>query len=308
MSSACYYMRPFNLTLENSRSALGTLILRHTGQTNIVVDIAQLSADDATSVASNWFWHYFYATTFVVTGHDRAATTRYPHFATISLGQALNVYVQAQQTLLGWPESDFAATWEETTFGDPLPYYAFQNGSAFTYQFSTAAGAALFGAPGTSLSSSAAFHALLTRVPNYVVFPSVQNVSPTGELDAHYYEPEGIASAVVSDSGMVYGNARLTGYVHCDWQQKFETIEKVMRIRALSAHPYTFQHLFEDCRSHTPFCVAHGHGASPAYQYPVFALRGDGNAFRPRSASLANHYQTHLDFRTIAVGSLQTPT
>jgi hypothetical protein len=304
-------MRPFSLALENARTPLGLLTLRCPGETNIVIDIAALFANDATSVASSWFWHFTEATTFTMVGHDRLATTRYPHFSVHSLSRLITATVQAAQGSLGWPTSNFTLSWLEQTFSGSvaLPHYRItSSGTSITLQFSTLAGAALFGAPASTAESDGFTSYEFTRVPMYVVFPSIQHVSPTGELDAHYYEPEGIASAVVSDSGMVYGNARLTAYVHCDWQQKFEVIEKVMRIRAASTHPYTFQQLFEECRSHTPFCVAHGHGASPAYQYPCFALRGDGNNFRPRSASLANHYQTHLDFRTIAVGSLQTPT
>lgn len=310
MSNAMYYSVGFNLSVVHAATPLGTLTVKQSGKPDLVVNIWELFANDYDSVASQFFWHSsFFTGLFVTAGNDPARSIRYPHYALQGLATAMRNKLTALATAAGWAvDTNFGFEFREqlgSGVAKPHHFLGTQNGLSVSYQFSTAAGAALFGAAGTSLIGAAVSHEF-PNVPQFVVFPTVQTCGATdAENAAVDYEPTGIATFALADDCTGYGNSRLAAPLYRDWVQQYEVREKLYRLHATAAHPFTFQHLFEHCRDGYPFYVAHGLFASYA-EYEVFMLRDGGNSFKPNPNS-GGSPQIHLPFRTVSIGSFQVP-
>lgn len=311
MTAAFYYVAAVHLSNLNAESPLGTVTIRRGGSTDIVITIASLSANDLDGVASKYFWHMFNSGAFSVVGNDRHATSRYRNYSTSSLGLALQTAVRAQQTSLGWPSASFTAQWhEETAGGAPLPHYRFTNTQAITYQFSTLAGAWLFGTSSILLSGSLTTHTLSTPSHCWFPYPTAALAmasTPDGELSGLDYNPEGIASLAISDSGRGYGNARLTNPIYRKWVQEHVRKQDVYRQNAPD-FVWAWQDMLEYCGTMFPFYVAHGGFANSFSDYEVFQFTAEGARLRARPASAANHAQIHCPFDCLSAGHLVFPS
>lgn len=312
MTDACYYSAGFNLSAEHAASSVGTLTVKQSGETDLVVNLWQLAGNDYLSVSSQDFWHSaFFTGLFVTAGNDVDASVRYPQYSTQGIETALRLKLTADAIAASWPGStNFGFELRESvpageTLARPHCWLGTQNGLSVSYQFSTAAGAALFGAAGTSLIGAATAH-VFPNVPKFIVWPSVQHCgTPDAENGGNDREPSGIGTFALADDATGYGNSRFAAPLYRDWMQQYEVRARLLRKHAVAAHPFTFQHLFEHCRKGNPFYVAHGKFASYA-EYEVFMLRDGGNSFSPIPAS-AGDPLFHLPFRTVSIGSFQVP-
>lgn len=313
MANAMYYAAWFHLGVLNAHSSLGTLTIKRSGQPDLVITLGTMTRNDVDGVPSQFFVHGPINTIFSIQGNDPLLTTRYRHYAARQLGSQLALQLASAAATAGWTGTpDFVGTqFFESVAGVATAKYRLAasslNNITTQYQFSTMAGALLFGAAGTGLSAAATTHDF-PNIPYFVVKPTLQQVSaPSEEYSGLDYEPIGIASFVQSDNGMGYGNARLAAPKFRSWMQQYEVKARIYRQLAASANPWTFEHLFEHCRSIYPFYVAHG-GFADANDYPVFMLRDDGNAHAPRAASIANHAQIHQPFRCVSIGTIAVPS
>lgn len=311
-----YYGCAFHLPSLNARSPLGTMTVSHTGEPNIVINLANLASAAYDGSTSGWFWHTQTLAPFSIRGIDPAGTVRYPHFALRSFGYALQAALNAGATSGTWPTTDFAVDFLDTVY----PSYRISYGSNFTYTFSTAAGQRLVGGIYGPVGIGSTSPSLSTHYMSAMMFITgmragsqswgVPFVCVNGELDGVDREPEGVASEVTSASGIGYGNSRYVTRIHRDWVQQFCTYELVHGPLVplaldLTSTPYPFNDMFAHCRSENPFYVAHGGFGATNPTHEVFVLRGDGNYRRPRRATVGNATQWHVEFRTRVVGSFQ---
>jgi hypothetical protein len=308
VSDACYYGAAFNLQTVNRLTPLGTLTLTHSGESNIVITLGNLLGTDVDTLQTGFFWHFLTpaGAGFTLVGNDPDASVRFRHFSTISLGGVLSTAINALCTSLGWPTSNFLVQLHESNGTTPIPYYRFSYPTAFTYTFSTQAGADLFGA---SLTGGAAANAFLLGTPRFIWWPSGrasdQAVSVDGgEAEALDFEAESIATLVHADDGRGFMNSRTVAPLYRDWLQQNCPPNRVFREK-VTTPIWTAQHLYEWCRRGVPFYVAHG-GFGDANEYPVFQLRTAGSSWKPRRTSIANAVYYDVPFKCGSVGHLAT--
>jgi hypothetical protein len=135
-------------------------------------------------------------------------------------------------------------------------------------------------------------------VSKYCVFASQDHLSKVSDE----YEPKNVASQAISDGGYSIGMARTKTLIYMDWTQTFETHEKTMARKAETANPWTFQHLYEHCRTIYPFVVY-----TPDYydgHYPLCLLREDGCQFKPERDHPDYDGHWHIPFKTYLYGWL----
>jgi len=300
VTDAMYYSVAFNIGAQNIREALGTLTIANGVDTPVVVDLSTIGGTDFNGLSTQTVWH---APTgaYVVVGNDPFGSSRVPYIATGTFGYLVQAAINAGLTANGWSASDYQVQFLENNSGSPVAFYKFVYSSAHTYQFSSVAGAQLFGNNSTTVSASASIHFL--NVPRFVVMPTTQFICATRELTAFDYEPRGIGTLAIADDGSGYGIARTASPLYRDWMQQYNA--PATAFRKLKTGRYSLQELFEDCRTILPFFVAHGQFASYA-EYEVFRLRDAGCSWVPESASLANHAQIHIPFRTLSIGHLNS--
>lgn len=273
-------------------SSLGTITLATVGESDVVLNLANLTANDSDSTASHLFWHSPAPGTFA--------------FASVQTGSALGLFRKTSTTpwysaveagleaLMGaWTTpTALEVTWNWTDPHVTVPSYTIAWPVAnFTLTFSTAATAAIFGF--TTLSNSGAQTYTGTACPTYVYVPTLSAGSePTCE-----YEPESIANHVSTDEGQGFGMSRTVSPLWQDWVQQFETKARTFKANAAATHPWTIQHLIEYCRGEWPFSLYRpGFGGPDAY-VPAYYLRSEGTAFQPQRHSPGNDAQFWHAFR-----------
>ncbi len=311
MTDAMYYAAAFHLpTLEaQSGGNLGNLVIKRSGNADLTVDLGGLSRADATGAQSQYFFHLPFNFVFEFLRPDPSRGTAYPRYALRSLGSVLALALDAAAVSAGWAAGySFTAAnrtgFFESLSGVPTAKYRIAAGVSIQYQFTSIAGAWLFGASGISLSSAATTHDL-PYTPRFLVKPSRQRCStPDEEFSGADYEPDEISTYAMADDGTGYGNARLAAPLYRNWVHQFETKAKTYRLLASATDDsWTFQDLFEHCRTVYPFVVAHG-GFASHIDYELFVLRE--SSFKPRVASTANHAAWHIPFRCINAGAIDS--
>jgi hypothetical protein len=276
-----------------SKLALGTLTLSTAGHSDIVVNLSNVTAPDANSVASPRFFHLDWTGTMIVRGPDPAGSRRLKDFASLSYGDALNAALEAAATAASWPSSSsLTFDWDSTSFFN----YVITYDASVTAVFSTAAGAAFLGFASTT--PAAGTTVIGTHCPMYVVSPTLSSTSPSGPD----YEPAAIANHLETEDGSGYGMTRGITPIYSDWVQQFEKREKAERAFALAAHPWTLQHLVESCRGQWPFAVQLGSEIDPDIK--VYFLRSEGTVWKPLYASPGNAAQLHVPFKAVLQGTV----
>lgn len=286
--------------------ALGTVTLGTAGKSDVVINLSSV----------------------VGVTSDIAVTSS--KFFLLPLGSALSYYPQntpgsVAETMTDWSKVPFArelrsrirtamtsASWTspsgfDITYSHSANLFTWSYPSAnFTITFSASAGARLFG---YGAPKSGATSYLADYTPYYVIAPSLARVSDA----TPNYEPGGIGSHVVPDAGyhVGYGVSRLYSPLYREWVQQFETREKSERLAAVTAHPYTFQQLFEDCRGHMPFLVYDGWAAPPVINgatctSEVFAFTNEGLAWAAKNsrATSNNNLQFNHRFMTRVIAGV----
>lgn len=264
-------------SLDTTLLTLGTLTLTTAGKSDAVVTLG--NASSATGNNGTILTHACAMSSFVSQGQRGAA--RFSEMSDQSLATALQVLCQAALTSSSWTSpGGFTVTWSKTTGKFTFAYTT----ANFTMAWSLADGRKFCG---FSASQSGAATYTSDRVPTYVIAPTLDKASN----DTTNYEPTGIASRATADDGTGFGIARYESPLRRDWVQEFETKEKSIRLSAASTHPWTFQDLFEHCRTVFPFIVVDGFNDDSYYE--CFTLREDGCVFNPDRATPGNDTQFH---------------
>jgi hypothetical protein len=292
------YLAAFDVIKENTLHGFGTITLTTAGETDVVVDLANITGTGADNVSgATTFWVYSSGEKYCV-DQSRHAQTRFPRIAKSTWAKAVDTALKLEAVAEGWTTKVPACTFSLTT-----GLYTFSVATVNSaIAWSTTGGRELFGFAGNS--SSAASH-VGTLTPLFVISPTQAAISVVSE-SALNYEPSGIGNRITTDSGSGHGLARRVSPLYRDWQQEYETKEKTMRLQAAAAHPWTFQDLFEHCRGMFPFVVYDGGFHTTEDAGEVFTFRTDGIPFAAEPATLANHAQLHLAFRCIVEGTLTT--
>lgn len=130
----------------------------------------------------------------------------------------------------------------------------------------------------------------------YAVLSSLDNISNVSDE----YEAQEVGSLAISDGGTPFGMARSVPIISLDWKQPYNTHEITHTRKAVSTTLWTFQDLFEHCRTVYPL-VACTEDLYTSY-YPVCYLREDGANFRPERAIPDYDGYWHIPFRTFFYG------
>ncbi len=310
------YSAAFNLAHINANGplgALGTLTVDNGVDTPVVLDLATLASDQVGIVTggfglsdpggtSQTFWHHAALTNYIYTRSPAPrAPASFNYHSRQSFSSAVQNALNDLATAEGWgfsPAVIFSAT---------TARYTFQVASgAIALAWSTAAGAALFGFVHATTSSATSVTG--TRTPTYCVLSSQPLASPKASDPSPEFEPAEIANLAIGDDGRGYGISRFASPTIQEWTQEFESKERAFRANATSTDPWTFQHLFEHCRTLYPFYVSLGgfESGELSYQPRVFTFLKSG-AFRDwkdSRASRANDRYFHLPFRCKYEGKL----
>lgn len=305
------YSAAFNLAHINASGPLGqlgTLTYDAVGADPPgVVDLADLVGesveDDA--VASQTFWHHSALITDISTiGQEPGAPPRYLHHSRQPLRAVLQDALQVAAD-----DTHVAVTLSPTT--GLYTIYNTVGGTTFTLAFSHAAGARLFGF--ATLTRSAANSHTSDCVPTYTVLSSQPLTTPKTSKPTPNYEPGDIATRAAGDDARGYGVSRYASPLMRAWTQEFETKERTFRLSATTAAPWTFQHLFEHCRTLYPFYVSLGGFAAGELSYApeVFEFTKQGAVWAMRDGRHpggCNDRQFHIPFDCIVAGKLDTLT
>ena len=288
-----------------SELTLGTITVND-GSNNAVVNLATgVTGTDQDSVTSTLFFHYMFSDggTFQVNpenvlGDGTAANAVLRKWANAAYCDRLENALQAAAVLAGFGDAmNLFVSCARTT-----GLYTITYSGNITVTFSSDAGRLFLGFDDGTHTGAASYTS--DYVPQYVLAPTCDGASSPGVGDAMNYEPGGLASQAVSDTGRSSGISRSVSPTYRDWVQQFETKTKTFRLSAdtttaTATHPWTFQDLFEHCRTTFPFVVVGGFNES--YD-EVFRLTAAGSSFVPERASPGNDSQFHLSFNTLVEG------
>lgn len=132
----------------------------------------------------------------------------------------------------------------------------------------------------------------------YAIAATLGNISRVSDE----YEPSGGFSLAISDGGYPIAMSRTTPIVYFDWHQEFESREKTFIRRAASTAPWTYQHLFEHCRTIYPLVVCSQDNPLYSGYYPVVYLRGENAHFKPERDMQDYDGHWHIPFRSFLYG------
>lgn len=290
---AAYYQAPFDV----ATLGLGTLTLATAGKSNVVINLAALTAsnDDASSTSSI-FWHYIGSgsgATSWCTSLDGANAARLTHHARVPLHVDLEAAIQAEATTQTWT-NPAGLTVAFRRQDNPITYRFAYTEANVSLTWSTAAGRALLG---FAANQSGAQTYDGTLVPTYVVTPTLEFTS----MDSPDYEDEETGNHMTPDDNSAgFGVSRYVARVRRDWVQQFETKELSFRDFAATAAPWTFQHLYQYCRGERPFAIATVTRGSTDDDVAFFSL--NRVAWKPTRDSAGNDAQFHIPFECVVIG------
>jgi hypothetical protein len=272
-----------------SQIGASTLTLSTSGKSDIVLDIASMKSP--VSLGETEFdtvFNHVVSKDWVSFGPN----SDYP-LSTISYSFmfAVQFRLRALATAASWTSpSSIALSINTTTWHLSIAYPTLL--TAIT--FGNTETRRLFGFTGNFSGSSASRTG--TEVPKYIIVPEVDGASSA----THVYEQDDVSSSAYSGGGRGYAISRGSNPRMRDWTQQYETKAKTFRKFAAAAPAeFTYQQMFEQCRSGYPFGVYGGFGEE---QYQAYALRGGGDSFVARPATPGNADQFHIPFKAYALG------
>jgi hypothetical protein len=298
MSSFAYFA---SFDVANALDAFGTVTVSSPDGADVVVNMATLTSSTFTGGNTTSVYNHSNISLVGFTGEDLRLTGHLSSsFAAATFGGRLASALNTAATAASWAHAgSFTVTLDATTL-----LYTIVYGTGMTQvAFSTASGRKLLGYAanfGPVSAGAAQTSVVATRTPNFVISPTLPAVS----MSTPNYEPTGIASQAASDSGEPFGISRTISPLYRDWTQQYETKAKTLRLAAAASHPFTFQELFERCRTVLPFIVVNGFGES--YD-EMFYFRADGASMSKSAiqrASDANDAQFHVSFGCLVIGNL----
>lgn len=178
-----------------------------------------------------------------------------------------------------------------------------------TVTFSAASGQYTFTYTGVGTGFDLTFSTVAARVFGFSTTVHTNKASIQSDVRPYYeilgqttgrsaysrdYEPSEVASQAISDDGAnIMGLARTASPKFLDWRQQFETLPSTFKSVATSAIPWTWEHLFEHCRTVHPILVSDG------YDNAWVRLRPEGSAFRPEAQTPDFDEQWHIPLQTV---------
>lgn len=286
----CRYFAVF----DTSDSGFGSLTFATSGKSDLVVAISSLT--DTTvdaSKTSSLFTHHQYGLGNTL-GLDLNRTSQLDaDFGNDSFLTVLNARIATLATAATWSAPPTVA------FSWTTGYYTFTHGTLPTSMvISNAATRKLFGLASLSYADIRATPAVSTLVPHYMIVPTMDGVSfPTSD-----YEIDDVTSLSIAGDGRVFQLSRDTVALCRDWVQQFETKEKTLRLSAATAHPFTFQELFDQCKRGFPFIVSDGF--TDSYD-EAFYLK-DAQWKPTRAAPDSDTPGFHINFEAIVMGEVKS--
>jgi hypothetical protein len=277
----------YSTVFDAALGGFGTLTLATSGKPNVVIDLGALTGTGGSRLL---FHHPTIGSSVQFYAEDESSVRRRSDISDSTFGTVLRDSMRGNAFIAGWT----SPTTLNVTFSQSTGHYTFSYGSTvFSMTFSAAAGRQLCGFQSSTKTGASSY--VGDAVPAYTIFPTLPAVSDV----TPNYEPDSIASLAVSDDASAYGIARDVAPLYRDWIQQYEQRAKVERLSIAGSHPWSFQHLFEHCRTEHPFVVIDGFGDGAS---EMFLLRDDGASWKPdRTARQLNQY--HVPFRTIVVGN-----
>lgn len=287
------YMPFFDVT--DSDIGLSSITFSTAGESDVVINLSALRANDEDSNSSAIFSHYLHSN---ITSFDSFSVDRFTHYARSNFATALETAARAAMS--AWPTSsnfncDFSNVTGLITFSYSQNFgvsFGISWPNALMLGFTTPDGfflpAALSGASSYTGQSS----------PTFCINSTLTDVS----YESGVYEPDGLGNHVINDTGGGNSLARTQAPLYNDWEQEFESNAKTYRASAhyLINPTATFPHqsLYEQCRKGFPF-VLYGDdrvGVSNGVA-EVYSLRDDGMAFKPQRHTPGSGTQFRIPYR-----------
>ena len=299
-----------------SKLTLGNITLTTAGKPDVVVNMSDVQGVTRLAAASTKMFH-FGTNKYVALNNPTPDSPAYvlEDWDVTGYAAGLQELVQTEATAQGWVTPSFLGVgFDEDNsalqFPDDRPFgYLIAHASySVGVSWSSSVGRSFMG---FSANKSAAAIQASDQVPDYCIAPRIIKASNVSEM----YEPRGITSHAYPEHarGLGFSLRRHLSPLYLDFDQQFEYAWKVKRLEATSAHPFTFQHLWEYARCEHPFIaydllpeISTTFVSSPetsnAY---VLLLREEGSVWEPERATTQNGLESHVHFATHVVGAAQ---
>lgn len=282
-------------------TGLGTISMDNGIGQNFSVNLSSgVTSTDQNGDSTTLFFHYDRFTNYQVTSENADAAVTLVKWADEGYAKALQTAMRAAATTASYPSpSNITVACARTT-----ALYTIAHSATFDLAFSVDAGLRFLGFNDIAETGQTSYTG--DYAPDYTINPTLSGGSSPGVGDMLNYEPGNIASLGVGDSGRGYGIGRDAGPLYRNWTQQFETKEKTLRLSAdtdptTATHPWTFQNLFEHCRTKYPFIVVQGFGET--YD-EAFRLRSEGASWSPERAVPGDDAHFHMPFQTLVEGQM----
>lgn len=268
----------------------GDITLTKSGGGSITVTPRLLNNFNAYS-AQTTFFNYLLSNTWH--GFDLAGTSHLKALTQYTFFEALMLNLRVAASFVGWP----SPTTIDVIFNPATRRVTVSYPTGITnITFANAGLRRLFGFASDFSGSSTSVAG--TQLPTYIVEPTIDGASSASIV----FERAPVSSLAYSATGRSYSVARTVAPMYRSWVQQYETRAKVFqRFAAGAPSEYTYQDLFEDCRTRLPFAVYEGFNDST---YSAYAFEKNEDSFRPMPAVPGSADQFHIQFRTLALANV----
>ena len=287
-----YWVAGFDLA---ALSESFSLTFSRSGETPFTIGVAEIAAEDDT-VLSTSKCLVSHAIQFSLVADQYGNTPFVATWSQHPLHSLLLLAIQTAADAAGW-----TSTWSVSQTASTWAYNIWDTTSTdFAVAFANNTTRRILGfADDTDLSSEYTYTG--TNTPTYSLLSTASCLSDVTDE----YEPGNVAGLAVSDGGDAYGVARTQSPIYMDFTLQFESQAKSFVRCAATSHPWTFQHLFQHCRTVYPFGV--NYLDLNGTDIPVLTMRPDGSSWAPRRAAPDWNAYWHIDFKCLLNGWYQNP-
>lgn len=226
-------------------------------------------------------------------GFDLGKTLHLKALCTLTFHEQMMLTLRAAASLAGWSDpDDVDVIFNPGTRRVHVSY----SGGITAITFSNDAVRRLFGF--ASDFSGSATTVTGTQLPMYIVEPTINGASSAsvvGERDAS-------CNLAYSANGRSFSIGRTVTPMYRNWVQQYETRAKSFRrFNAGAPAEFTYQDLFETCRTRLPFAVLDGFNDAI---YSAYGFEDQEDSFAPEPAVPGSADQFHIDFKTLALARI----
>lgn len=264
-----------------------TITFKRSGETDADVQLADMTV--ATNTAGSAYVHHSNS------GDDVADITGIyaPWSSYKSVAPGYEYAIQIETNSKSWVNPTINVSFDKTTGKYSFTASPVGGGHTFGINFNGAENANFFGFSSTTMTGASSYTS--NCVADYCIVPAYDARSNF----SREYEPGGISSLAVSDSGQVKkGIVRASVPLYMDWQQVFEPKVGVFTEDATSTMLFTWQQFWEYCRQTFPFIINN----TSSGKYELHSLRETSSNFNPEPMEIDNHENWHLNFETHFIG------